>query len=1020
MTEQYCKSGHLDFAELLEDGFRDLGPESTAFRTAETEADVADAAAVGATVVIVDRREDTYLAEWMEKISKKLLRGNDVVTRVMVAALLVSEAFGRSGHHASNLQTRLERLTLERSEPAMGVVKLGDLMHDFAAPGGSKGRQPGAGLDRHRALLFKLLADLLHVVPCSLHRDEEGACWNILIIDGEPFVLDVMFDPGALYTEGSGKASEYLRRLRHPEETALVGAGAGIVGAGGRKHDNTPAAPSVQQNLGGRMVRPSWHVEPWEIEFDRRDRAGRGGFGEVFQGTWAGQPAAVKEVRDANPTDGDVCDFILEISLLSRLSHPNVIRFWRGCVDLRTGHRTLFLVTEWSDRGVLSSLLHESQEPNLTIGQMQVLAVGIGLGVAYLHDVKILHLDLKSPNVLLNSSWHPKLCDFGLAKLREQTALHTTLRGVSPIWAPPEMFDDKAGGLTEKADVYSFGIIIFELATRKLPYSDVSQMQLPRVKLKGQLPKFPEDIDADLAELTKACLVQKPAGRPAMQAVIVKVEQMAKSRGIDLQEEQSKMEKRGLHFGGMGGSTPNAEQLRRAEAEKRRAELEVARLRKVLQDEEARVRLLEADVARRGGRGATLGGSPAGSEEALQKKIQEFCETQTQAVGEAKFRCVLCRKLFRGPEFVHKHVREKHLDEMHIAQQPQSPADAAAGHGAEDPTSPANKGADKFFDTDIAEESNARIYTNTIAARDTLSGGCRFNQALQDAAQAGDLSKVQQCLLQGGSSLNQADIDGITPLHLSAKFGHADCLQYLISNAGDLATVDESGLTALHWAAQEGHGASVQLLLEAGSAVDADGSAKKRAPLHLAAANGQKEVCGILLIYKASVNLQDAEGESPLHSAARFGDRELCEVILSFGATVNVTDNDGWSPLHEAARWGDGGIVESLLQRGAEVGARSNDGESALHVVPGGYAECEVVEVLLNWRCDVNCKDYDGEAPLHVAVKLGDAELASVFLNSGADPNITNLTGATPLDFAKSDELRWLLRSFKARKGTGA
>jgi len=578
------------------------------------------------------------------------------------------------------------------------------------------------------------------------------------------------------------------------------------------------------------------------------------------------------------------------------------------------------------------------------------------------------------------------------------------------------MFDEKAGGLTEKADVYSFGIIVFELATRKLPYSDVSQMQLPRVKVKGQLPKLPEEMDVDLAELTKLCLSHKPGSRPAMQGAISRIQQIAKSRGVDLQDEQTKMEQRGLHFGGLAGSTPTAEQLRRAEAEKRRAEMEVARMRKLLEEEEARIRALEEEVARRGGGGL--------NEAARQKRIDEFCASHTQAVGDAKFRCTVCRKLFRGPEFVHKHVRERHLDEMMV--------NSAFGlKGAEvDPSasSPTGKAtreeaagvADQFFDADIAEESNARIYTDTIARDSPAGGGGRFNQALQDAAEAGDLSKVQQCLLQGGSQLNQADIDGTTPLHLSAKLGHAECVQYLLSNAGNAGAVDEGGLTPLHLAAQEGQSSTCQLLLQADASVDANGSAKQRAPLHLAAANGQREVCSILLMHKACVNLQDVDGESPLHNAARFGDRELCEVILSFGASVNVVDNDGWSPLHEAARWGDGELVESLLQRGADIAARSNDGESALHVVPGGYAEFEVVEVLLNWRCDVNCKDYDGESPLHVAVKLGDAELAGVFLNSGADPNTTNLTGATPLDFAKKDEIRWLLRSFKARKGAAS
>jgi len=819
-------------------------------------------------------------------------------------------------------------------------------------------------------------------------------------VDGEAFVVDVMFDPGALYEEGSGKAAEYLKRLRHQVADASGSA------ASGRRRDSK-LAPSMEQKLSGRMLRASWHVEPWEIEFDRRDRAGRGGFGEVFQGTWAGQPVAVKEVRDANPTDGDVCDFILEISLLSRLSHPNVIRFWRGCIDLRGSHRTLLMVTEWMDRGVLSAYLHESQEPNLTLEQAQVLASGIGRGVAHLHQVRVLHLDLKSPNVLLNSLWEVKLCDFGLAKLRQQTALHTTLRGVSPIWAPPEMFDEKAGGLTEKADVYSFGIIIFELTTRKLPYKDISQMQLPHVKTRGQLPQFPEDMDAELAELARQCLSMRPSSRPAMRAALAQLRRIATARGLDLDREQAKMEQQGLHFGSAGGSGgPNVEQLRRAEAEKRRAEAEVARLRKLLKEEEARLRQLSEEGP---------GGPPAGERkgsavQADAKRIEELCAAQTQAVGEAKFRCAICRKLFRGPEFVHKHVREKHLEELL-----ESPARPASASGSRPPQAPG--GADDvFFDADVAEESSARMYTSKLA-HDAPGGAGRFNHEIQDAAEAGDLSRLQHSLLQGGASLNQADNDGVTPMHVSAKQGHVDVVRYLISSLGSVNAADESGLTPLHLAAQQGHTASCEALLSAGATVDASGCAKARTPLHLSAAGGQRDACALLLLCRASAGRQDEDGESALHSAARFGDRALCELLMSWGASAGSTDKDGWAPLHEAARWGDGELVESLLQRGADPATRSNDGESALHVVPGGYAELEVVQVLVAWRCEVNCSDYDGETPLHVAVKLGDAEVAAALLNCGADANSKNAVGATPLDFAKKDEIRWLLRSHKAKKG---
>ncbi|CAE7831615.1 unnamed protein product [Symbiodinium microadriaticum] len=924
----------------------------------------------------------------------------------MVSAFQVSEILGRSGYHASTVSQRCERLVSDRGDPATGTVLLGHLLHEVRE--GSKTKQPGAGTSRMRAVLFKAVADWLSVAPCSLHREEAaargtaGVTWNSVQVDGDSYLVDIMFEPGALYEDGSGKACEYLRRLRQECEEAAAPSKSKA-----RKAES--AAPSLQQNLGGRMLRPSWHVEPWEVEFDRRDRAGRGGFGEVFQGTWAGQQVAVKEVRDASPTDADVCDFVLEISLLSRLSHPNIVRFWRGCVDLRGGHRTLLLVTEWMDRGVLSQLLHESQEPTLTSGQSHVLALGIARGVAYLHHVKILHLDLKSPNVLLNSSWQPKLCDFGLAKIREQTALQTTLRGVSPIWAPPEIFDDKGGGVTEKVDVYSFGVILFELSTRKLPYADVTQMQLPRVKAKGQLPRFPSEMDTEVVELVRVCMGVKPGSRPAMTTMITKIRELCHAKSIDLEQEQIAMEQRGLHFTGVGGSTPHVEQLRRAEAEKRRAEQERARLARLLAEEEGRVRALQA--ALRGDTSAEEAGQA--EEQRKEREFEEFCAARTQPVGDSKFRCLVCLKLFRGPEFVHKHLRERHLDEFDASRSGMVSLTAGQPQGA---------ASDQFFDADIAEETSPQQYTQRLGTADSASlreGG--FSQAVQDAAENGDLACLQQVLQQHGAAmLSQRDVDGSTPAHLAAKRGHVECLQFLLQCSVELASTDDSGHTPLHLASQEGEQEAVELLLQWGAPGDTTGTAKQRTPLHLAASNGHLEVCSVLLLQKANVNLQDADGESPLHKAARFGDRELCELILSWGASVTLADNDGWCPLHEAARWGDGELVESLLQRGADPAARSNDGESALHVVPGGYAELEVVQVLLMWKGDVNNRDYDGETPLHLAVKLGDAELAGLLLQSGADANATNTAGATPLDFAKKDEIRWLLRSHKGRKGTGA
>lgn len=975
-TSRFFKDKRLGFRDTLGDGFRDAGGKDPSASSVSSSAHNA--------MLLVDRSVDNGLSEFVTRVHKRIRRANDAVTKVMVGALMVSESLGRSGTHVQGLEGKCEKLIAERMNA--GVIMLGELLYEKkAAPGEKQSWQPGAGTVRYRAILFKAIADWLGFVHCALCRDDAGNTWNIVEVENETYVLDIIFEPGALYEDNSKKAKDYLSRCQQAGKNAV--------------------APSGQQGLDGKMPRPSWHVEPWEANYDRKDRAGRGGFGEVFRGQWAGMPVAIKEVRDTNPTDDEVCDFILEISLLSGLSHPNIVRFFRGCVDLRGGTRTLLLITEWMDRGVLSGLIHEAQEPVLTMGQNLVVALGVARGMAYLHDVGILHLDLKSPNVLLSSHWATKLCDFGLAKMKEQTSLNTTMKGVSPIWAPPEMFDDQNGGITEKADVYSFGIILFELVVRKLPFSDISQMQLPRVKAKGQLPKIPGDVDADIKSAMETFMSHRPQGRPPMAGVITRIQQLAKARQIDLVQEQSQMETQGFHgAGGSGGDGHKSEELRRAEAEKKKSEDELARLKKLLQEEQSKLQLIEEKVREKG----------FGSGED-QAKAKEFCEQHCEKLSDDKFRCSLCRKLFRGPEFVHKHIREKHLDEMLKQTTPKATPSGSANHAPV-----GRKNSDRYADADVGDEDDgARMYTNKMggAGGGKGAGSGQFSQALQDAAEQGDLSRVQQCLRQGGVNLNQVDSDHSSPLHLSSKNGHVEVVQYMISNSADVKEMNDSGFLALHLAAQEGHTAICEMILGGAAPVDAHGNAKARTPLHLAAANGHRDTCGVLLFSKANVNLQDNDGVSALHNAARFGNKDLCEVILSWGASVNVTDHDGWAPVHEAARWGDGELVESLLQRGADVNARSNDGESALHAVPGGYAEIEVIEVLLQWKCEVNCKDYDGETPLHVAVKLGDEDMTGILLENGADANSKNHSGQTPLDVAKKDDIRWLLRQHKAKKG---
>jgi len=960
-SETFYKTRRLGSDELLPDGFRDAGGSRDPREGPSTSA--------ATSVLLVDRSVDRRLSELVESTVKKLGKGSDSATKVMAAALLVSEVLGRSTADVAAMERASEGLVLE-SLATDGTVMMGDILAN------REKRQQGAGGARHRAVLLKAYCDWLGLAPCALCRDAAGCTWNTVTIDGVNYVVDVVLDPGAMYEEDSARATEYTSRLKQVRPSKA-------------------AAPSLADNLQGRMARPPWHVEPWEVEFSRGDRAGRGGFGEVFRGRWAGQSVAVKEVKDTSPTDGDVCEFVLEISLLSGLSHPNIVRFWRGCVDMRRGSRTLLLVTEFMDRGILSDLLHgETPGPELDEGQSWVICQGTARGIGYLHQVGVLHLDLKSPNVLLNSHFQCKLCDFGLSKVTEHVGAHTTLKGVSPVWAPPEMFDDSVGHISEKADVYSFGIIVFEVFTKSVPYAEVGQMHLTRIKSKGQLPTFPPDLAPDVVEFARACLAHRPGDRISVQGALKQIQSIGKQRGLDLQKVKDQMEAQGFNT---GGSPEKGDLMQQAQAESKIVEAEIARIKKALKAEEESMLAIELEIKQKSFDGTSAGGG--------NRKLEMFCQSNCERLDDMKFRCKLCMKLFRGEEFTIKHIKDKHFSDMLMGMTP-----LAAGNGGGD--APKKQNSDAFFDTDVGGDAGIKALVATDA---------RKVDALQDAARNGEMMKLQQAVRQGGAAaLNSTDPDGCTLLHLGTSGGHAEVVRFLLANSVGTSPKNDNGVAALHIAAQEGYTDVCELLLQGGVPCDIPDDLKMRTPLHFAASNAHMDACSALLAKKASPDTRDSDGGSALHHAARSGSSEVCELILSWGALVNGKDNDGWRPLHEAVRWGDGELVQVLLQRGADLHATSNEGESPLHVVPGGYAEVEVVDVLLQAKANLNSADLGGETPLHVAVKLGDDNFVSFMLNNGADANYKSRSGSTPLDLAKKDEIRWLLRSHKAKKGTGA
>ncbi|XP_026403266.1 serine/threonine-protein kinase EDR1-like isoform X2 [Papaver somniferum] len=196
----------------------------------------------------------------------------------------------------------------------------------------------------------------------------------------------------------------------------------------------------------------------------------RGSCATVCHGLWCVSDVAVKMYFNFEYSDDLLRSFRQEVSLMKRLRHPNVLLFMGAVTSLRR----LGIVTEFLPRGSLFKLL-QRETPTLDWKRRVLMALDIARGMNYLHsyDPPIVHRDLKSSNLLVDKDWTVKVGDFGLSPLKHTTFLSTN-SGKGTWMAPEVIRNEPANG---KADVYSFGVILWELATSKIPWADLKPMQ---------------------------------------------------------------------------------------------------------------------------------------------------------------------------------------------------------------------------------------------------------------------------------------------------------------------------------------------------------------------------------------------------------------------------------------------------------------------------------------------------------------------------------------------------------------
>ncbi|PIA31675.1 hypothetical protein AQUCO_04900166v1 [Aquilegia coerulea] len=295
--------------------------------------------------------------------------------------------------------------------------------------------------------------------------------------------------------------------------------------------------------------------EEWEIDLsklDIRHVIAHGTYGTVYRGVYDGQDVAVKlldwgedHIATTAETAALRASFRQEVAVWHKLDHPNVTKFVgasMGTSNLKIpsknsseAHdslpaRACCVVVEYLPGGTLKQYLIRNRRKKLAYKVVIELALDLSRGLNYLHSKKIVHRDVKTENMLLDSRRNLKIADFGVARVEAQNPRDMTGETGTLGYMAPEVLDGKP--YNRRCDVYSFGICLWEIYCCDMPYPDLSFAEVSSAVVRQDLrPDIPRCCPNSLANIMRKCWDGNAEKRPEMNEVVRLLEAIDTSKG---------------------------------------------------------------------------------------------------------------------------------------------------------------------------------------------------------------------------------------------------------------------------------------------------------------------------------------------------------------------------------------------------------------------------------------------------------------------------------------------------------